>query len=269
MSKIEGLSIEPLRGDDEGLEHMAHASSERGQLGLRDIQPRDLARRDPRRLRDPGLTAEDKPAVVRYNGGMILHLVVTILAAVFSVGTIVAQGPAIIEPGSVYQWHGLTVVSPDEPGWALAKSDGTQIVFERRSDRAILRASVSIIKTNVYRTDEDLLASLEPLKQEEWRAMKVDHLHFDRKAAKGGPFLQYDGIFNIDDPASPGFSYLNLRGRLYPRPQAKGLVVQAEFSDRSNMRGFSEDRLSLADEFFAKIVFPSPPPSLFDSLLSN
>jgi hypothetical protein len=189
---------------------------------------------------------------------MIKHFTITVLAAAFTAGTLAAQGPAIVEPGSVHQWQGLTVVSPDEPGWTLATSDGTQIVFEKRSDKEILRAGVSIIKTKVYETDEALLSSLEPLKKEEWRALKVDHLHFNRMGAKAGPFLQYDAIFNLDVSASAGFSYLNLRGRLYPR--AKGLVVQVEFSGRSHMRGFSEDRSSLADGFLAKIVVPKAAP---------
>jgi hypothetical protein len=190
---------------------------------------------------------------------MIKHIVITVLAAVFSVEALVAQKPVIIEPGSVYRWNGLTAVSPAQAGWALAKSDGTQIVFEKRNDKEILRASVSIIKTEVYETDEDLLAGLEALKQEELRALKVDHLHFNRKRAKGGPLLQIDGIFNLDDTASPGFSYLNLRGQLYPHPQTKGLVVQVEFSDRSNVRGFSEAQQALVDEFFEKIAFAKSP----------
>ena len=187
------------------------------------------------------------------------RILAAIIAELVVSSAIFAQGPAIIEPGSAYQWQGLMVISPAQPGWALATSDGTQIVFERRNDQEILRASVSIIKTKVYETDEDLLANLEPLKQEEWRALKVDHLHFDRKGARGGPFLEIDGIFNLDGTASPGFRYLNLRGRLYPHPQTKGLVVQVEFSDRSNVRGFSEAQLTLADEFFEKIVFAKSP----------
>jgi hypothetical protein len=203
--------------------------------------------------------AGNKPSVMGYNGSMIKNLLITILAIVFSAGAIVAQGPSTIEPGSVRQWQGLTVVSPDQPGWTLAASDATRVAFERRNDQEDLSASVSIIRTKVDETDEALLAGLEPLKQEEWKALKVDHLHFDKMRAKGGPFLQYDAIFNLDGAALAGFRYLNLRGRLYPHQKTKGLIVQVEFSDRSNVRGFSEDQLSLVNEFFAKIVFPKAP----------
>jgi len=189
---------------------------------------------------------------------MKVRFIMTILAAVFSVGTSIGQGPGLIEPGRVYQWQGLTVMSPDEPGWTLATSDGTRIVFERRNDQEILQASVSFIKTKVYETDADLFAGLEPLKEEEWKALKVDHLHFNSMGAKGGggPFLQYDAIFNLDDTVAPGFRYLNLRGRLYPHPYNKGQVVQVEFSVRSSVRGFLEDQLSLVEEFLAKAVVP-------------
>lgn len=184
------------------------------------------------------------------------RFITIILAAAFSVGITVGQEPGLIQPGRVYQWQGLTVVSPDEPGWTLVTSDGAQIVFERRNDREVLRASASFIRTKVYETDEALFAALEPLKEEEWRALKVDHLHFNRMGDKGRPFLLYDAIFNMDDSASPGFSYLNLRGRLYPNPRTKGLVIQVEFSVRSSVRGFSEDQLSLVEEFLAKIIVP-------------
>jgi hypothetical protein len=184
---------------------------------------------------------------------------IAVFAAVLSVTAAAGQEPAFIEPGSVHQWQGLTVVSPDEAGWVLAASDGNRIVFEKRSETAVLRASVSIIRTEIYKTGEAFFAGLEPFKEEEWRGLEVDHLHFNRMGGRGGPFLQYDAIFKLDDTASPVFRYLDLRGRLYPYKRAKGMVVQVEYSVRSGVRGFSEEQMALAEGFLAKVALPRSP----------
>jgi hypothetical protein len=53
----------------------------------------------------------------------------------------------------------------------------------------------------------------------------------------------------------PKFKYYNLKGYLCSHPENKNLVIQMEFSSRSNSRGFPENLLSLSDEFFEKTTF--------------
>ncbi len=185
---------------------------------------------------------------------MTKRSVIAILAAVFSVGISVAQGPATIEPGSVYQVAGVTVTSPHQAGWELLRSDEREVVFRKKdSDRTCL-SWVAVIKPEPVPEGSDLLAALEARKTEELKTHgKVDSLHFNRIRGKAGPSLQYDGIFKIMGPAGTSSGYLNFRGRLCPALGQGGTVVEIGFSESSKTRGFSEDLLALADQFIEGI----------------
>lgn len=179
---------------------------------------------------------------------------VIVLVAVFS-ATATAQLQSAINPASVYSQAGVTVVSPNQPGWVLLQSSKSETVFEKRVKDEILTASVKTIKTKLFDSEKDLLISLETLKEEELSKLKRDSVHFNRTRFKGSPCLQYDGIFKPAEPSVPKFEYFNFKGYLCRHPETKDLVVQIEFSNHSNLRGFSENLLSLRDEFFEKIVF--------------
>lgn len=178
-------------------------------------------------------------------------IVVITLAALLLAGAGPAQSQSPVAPASVYHLSGMTVVSPDQPGWELSKSDGSEIVFEKRDKDRVCRASVTIIKTAVYDTDKDLLAGLEALKQRELDQLDVDSIHFNYTGFNGRPGLHYDGIVRLDRTSSPGFGYLNFKGRLIPYPGTPGLAVKIEFSDRSKARGFSDELLSFAERWVA------------------
>jgi hypothetical protein len=166
-----------------------------------------------------------------------------------------------INPATVYDQAGVTVVSPNQSGWRLLKSDKSQTLFEKNDKDVILRAEVKTFITKVFAADKDLLASLENLKQEELNKLKRDSVHFNFVRFKLTSCLQYDGVFKdgmfiVDGKSSPKFSYLNLKGFLCPLPGAKDSVVQMEFSNYSNLRGFTAEVSDLSDEFFEKVVFP-------------
>ena len=163
-----------------------------------------------------------------------------IIAVLALCSAVLAQGPATVEPRAVFQWHGLTVVSPDQAGWALAASDEARIVFERRNERELLRASVSIMKTKVAKTDEDLLAGLERLKQEEWK----------------GPFVPL-----------PAFSISGAGSARPDHPQARPSRSSSPIDRR---RGDSPRTSRL----WPRVSFPGTSPPVrrlsgFDTLLSN
>ncbi|SRR6266446_2724711 len=183
------------------------------------------------------------------------HLTVIIAAALFCAG-VSAQAQPSIKPASIYDQDGITVVSPNQPGWILLKAEKSETVFEKRAAGGILNASVKIIRTKTFETDKDRLAGWEALKQKELSKLKQDHLHFNYMRFKGATCLRYDGIFPIEKTSSSNFAYFNVNGYLCPRSNAKDSAVQMEFSNYSNTRGLTEDLYSLTNEFFEKLTFP-------------
>ena len=199
------------------------------------------------------------------------RLIGFVLIAVFCAGVVSAQekaspvavsvqGKSAINPASVYQQvykkDVITVVSPNQAGWSLLESNSVKTIFEKRAQEEILNASVRIFTIEIFETDEELLMSVETDKKEELEdEYKRDSIHFNYIRFKATPCLQYDGIFNFKE-ATPKFKYFNLRGYVCAHPKNKNLVIQMEFSNRSNLRGFSNDLFSLSDEFFEKTVFP-------------
>jgi hypothetical protein len=168
-----------------------------------------------------------------------------------------AQGPSPIKPASIYHQGSVTVVSPNQPGWLLLQASKSETVFARRAADKIASASVKTIKTKVFENERDLLIGLEALKQEELNKLKRDSLHFNYVRFKGSPCVQYDGIFKVEGAAAHRFEYFNFKGYLCRHPESKDSAVQIEFSNYSNIRGFSETFLSLSDEFFEKTGFSS------------
>ena len=183
------------------------------------------------------------------------HFIVVIATALFCVA-VSARAQTSINPASIYDQDGISVVSPNQPGWTLQKTDKSETVFEKRGEGGILNASVKTIRTKTFETDKDQLAAWEALKQEEFSKLKQDHLHFNYTRFKGATCLLYDAIFPIEKTSSSNFAYFNLKGYLCPRANAKDSAVQIEFSNYSNTRGLTEDLYSLSDEFFEKLTFP-------------
>ncbi len=183
------------------------------------------------------------------------HLLVIVLVTVSCANAVLAQEQSSITPASNYHQIGVTIVSPNQPGWVLLQSSKSETVFEKRVEDEIVIANVKTIKTKIFDNDKDLMTSLETLKQEELSKLKRDSVHFNYVRFKGSRCVQYDGIFKVDGASAPKFEYFNLKGYLCRHPESKDLAVQIEFSNHSNLRGFSENLFSLSVEFFEKIVF--------------
>lgn len=183
------------------------------------------------------------------------RLIVIALVIVFGASAVLPQQRSSIRPASIYRQVGVTVLSPNQPAWVLLRSGTLETVFEKRVKDEILVAQVKTIKTKIFDNYKDLLTSLETLKKEELNKFKMDSIHFNHVRFKGSPCLQYDGIFKVDGASAPGVRYFNLKGYLCGHPETKDVVVQMEFSNYSNLRGFSEGLVSLSEEFFERIVF--------------
>jgi hypothetical protein len=182
------------------------------------------------------------------------HFIVIIATALFCVA-VSARAQTSIKPASIYDQDGITVVSPNQSGWVLLKTDKSETVFEKRGEGGILNASVKTIRTKTFETDKDRLAGWEALKQEEFSKLKQDHIHFNYTRFKGAMCLLYDGIFPLEKTSSNKFAHFNVKGYLCPPPNAKDSAVQMEFSNYSNTRGLTEDLYSLSDGFFEKLIF--------------
>jgi hypothetical protein len=182
------------------------------------------------------------------------RLIVIVLVTVACANAVFAQKQASINPGSIYHLGGVTVLSPNQPGWVLLQSNKSLIGFQKRGESEVLNASVKTIRTKVFDNDNDLLTSLEASKVEELSKLKKVSVHFNYVRFKASPCVQYDGIFT-GDTSAPNFEYLNFKGYLCRYPESKGLVVQIELSNHSNLRGFSENLLDLSNEFFEKMAF--------------
>ena len=183
------------------------------------------------------------------------RLMVIALVTVSCASAVLTQERSSIKPAGIYRRIGVTVVSPNQPGWVLLQASKSETVFEKRGADEIVSANVKTIKTKIFDNDKELMVSLEALKKEELSKLKRDSIHFNYVRFKGTRCVQYDGIFTSDGASAPKFEYFNLKGYLCRHPESKDVTVQMEFSNHSNLRGFSENSSSLSIEFFEKIVF--------------
>ena len=186
---------------------------------------------------------------------MMKHLIVILVIAMFCVNVAFAQKQTLIKPASVYKQDGITFASPNQSGWTLSKSDKLETVFEKRDKDAVSSASVKTIKTKTFETDKERLNSFEALKKEDLSSLNRDSLHFNYVRFKGSMCLQYDGIFKLDGTAAPKLEYFHIRGYLCPHPKSTDSAIQIETSNYSNTRDFTEDFISISDEFFEKAAF--------------
>jgi hypothetical protein len=102
-----------------------------------------------------------------------------IIATTLFCAAVSAQAQTSIKPASIYHQDGITVVSPNQSGWALLKTEKSETVFEKRGEGGIFNAGVKTFRTKTFETDQDRLAAWEALKQEELSKLKRDSIHFD------------------------------------------------------------------------------------------
>lgn len=161
----------------------------------------------------------------------------------------------LIKRGKTYKQSGVAVASPKQIGWQVIKSDQFENVFEKADQNGKSTASAKTSTIDVYENVNDLFVNLEKQKQKEISKLNRDSLHFNRTNFKETPCLQYDGIFNNEVTATANYKYLNLYGYLCQHPTAKNILIQVEFSNYSNQRGFSESANKLSKDFFENIQF--------------
>jgi hypothetical protein len=179
----------------------------------------------------------------------------SVIAISLLIAVATLQPQTSIKPASIYSQDGITILSPNQSGWTLLKKDESETALEKRGEVGILKANVRSIRTKTFETNIQWLNAMETLKQEELSKLKRDSIHFNYTRFKGIQCLQYDGIFQLEKASSDNFTYLNLEGYVCPHPNAKDAAIQIEFSNYSNTRWFTDDLVSLKEEFFEKTTF--------------
>lgn len=160
-----------------------------------------------------------------------------------------------IKAGKVYKQSGAKVTSPSQDGWQIVKAESSETIFSKTTSDEKFNVFVKTKTISDYEKVEDLFKNLEETKQAELDMPNRDSLHFNQTDYKNTPCLQYDGIFNNDAAKMPGYKYFNFYGYLCRHPNDKKIVIQMEFSNYSNSRGFSETEGKLAKDFLEKIQF--------------
>lgn len=162
----------------------------------------------------------------------------------------------IIKPGKTYKQSGVKIISPNQPDWQIVKSEDLETSFTKTDSNGKYSAFVKTKTIDLFENVEDLFVNLEKLKQEEISRLVRDSLHYNRTNFKETACLQYDGIFNArSGEVESNYKYFNMSGYLCRHPTTKNTIIQIEFSNYSNLRGFSEPEIKLSREFFEKIEF--------------
>lgn len=156
-----------------------------------------------------------------------------------------------IKAGKIYKQSGVTITSPKQPDWQIVKAEKLETVFVKTTADGKYNAFAKTMTIDVYENVKDLFENLEKLKQKQLNLQNRDSLHFYNTDFKETPCLKYDGIFNNE----ANYKYFNFNGYLCRHPTAKNILIQVEFSNYSNTRGYSEADIKLSNNFFEKFKF--------------
>lgn len=189
-----------------------------------------------------------------------MKMIKPILAMVFLVASVLTISDKVfgqsewpkIKPGKKYRQSGAKLASPNEPDWSVVKSEALETAFSKSTADKKFTAFVKTVKIPVYESERDLLVNLEKLKMAEIDEANRDSLHFNYTQYKSAPCLQYDGIFNAPQTA---YKYWNMYGYMCCHPDNKDVIIQFEFSNYSNDRGYLESEMKLSKLFFEGIKF--------------
>lgn len=184
-------------------------------------------------------------------------LTATLMMTFFLTFSVFAQSDLPkIKARKKYTQTGVELVSPNQSDWRIEKSESLETRFAKTDSDVKVIAFVKTRAIDDFENVEDLFVNLENLKQDEIKNLKRDSIHYNRTNFKETECLQYDGVFDNDaETDGQSYKYFNLSGYLCRHPAAKNTVIQLEFFNYSNLRGFSEAEVKLSKEFFEKIKF--------------
>lgn len=173
----------------------------------------------------------------------------------FSADVLGQAGPSGIKAGKRYKQLGAKLISPNEPNWRIVKAEAMETAFEKETANKKFKAFVKTAKIPIYETDKELFMSLEKLKIAEVDETNRDSIHYNYAEYKNAKCVQYDGIFNAPNT---GYKYMNMNGYICRHPDDPSTMIQLEFSNFSNDRGYLGSEFSLSKSFFEGVQFVKP-----------
>lgn len=181
-----------------------------------------------------------------------------VLVIIFLCATVVSaqEKSSVVKSATVFKQNGVSLRSPKQTGWQLVKSEKDQTAIEKKVKDEITFAGAKTIKAKHFDEERELLSYLESMKTEQLLSTHIrDSLHFNYVKYKETPCVQYDGVFNFKEEAKSDFKYFNFKGYLCRHPMNPDLVVEMEYSNYSNVRGFPDDFTATSSQFFEQTKF--------------
>lgn len=162
---------------------------------------------------------------------------------------------ARIKAGKEYKQLGAKLASPKEADWRIVKAEPMETAFEKEAADKKFKAFVKTAKIPIYETDKELFMNLEKLKIAEVDETTRDSIHYYYAEYKSAKCVQYDGIFNAPNT---GYKYMNMNGYICRHPDDRSTIIQFEFSNFSNDRGYLKPEAELSKSFFEGVQFVKP-----------
>lgn len=158
--------------------------------------------------------------------------------------------PVEVTPRSGFNLIGVTVVSPNEPGWRALVSNPGNVALGKAGDvqGASQVVKVTIVQIDGNRSDDSFLAEAKTAKSPA-RTQKVNY--------KRTRCLKYEA--SLQNPnariAGSGPVYETQFGYTCRHPLRKDVAIDMGFSTRKTSKGLTSAERGLANQFFANIQF--------------
>lgn len=168
----------------------------------------------------------------------------------------------VIAPKTAYTQIGAIVYSPDESGWAVAKSNKYETAFGKYYDSS---SDTTITHTVIFRVagidkDTDFLNYIieQRIKNDENNRYKLLNIKNEKVSFKNTACLKYRLL--SEDHQSSGinsnnFLYFYNIGYVCRHPYNKELAFQMEMSHRSDKKKYPTELKSVGEHFFDNIQF--------------
>lgn len=177
--------------------------------------------------------------------------------------------PSEVASRTGFSLIGVTVISPNDPGWFAIKSNPGAVALGRSGDLQgeNLVLSVSIIKIESSRSDQSILEEFKSAKAVNDNSARFQNVSSRARDVtfKGARCIRFEGSSQNTKAriASASVVYENNMGYTCRHPLRRDLAVDFAFSSRSASSTLSAAERNLAASFFNNIQFDE---NYFDEL---
>ncbi|MFT6773344.1 MAG: hypothetical protein ACJA1L_001054 [Paracoccaceae bacterium] len=185
----------------------------------------------------------------------------SIVACCLTFGLLGCAGPSIVAPGTPYRMIGVSMTSPNEPGWIAVKPNEASLAFGKKGARAgdTVFVQMSLIKIDDKIADDQFRAEVEHAKTVNDNPadllppeMRVAAIEF-----KGAVCVSYDGAakYVAGKGGGPGPRYVKALGYTCRHPMIMGMAVDIALSERAGAPALAPAGRASAKAFFDTVVF--------------